>query len=98
MLRYRRAVEDRGHRFIPFALLDLGRLGGHASSFLDELAQRRAERSGGEWWMLRPAVRRRMILERWMQMLSATVHLSTAGWVRSVLDRDVVLRRERAEA
>jgi hypothetical protein len=79
----RLAVERRGHRFIPFAVSSLGRMGGHAVALLDEWADYAAKTRGArqhDWRRSVPEVRRQL-LTKWLQMVSVCVHASVAGTV-----------------
>jgi len=76
-------VEREGHRFVPFAVSSLGRLGGHASAMLDQWAERSARMgSGGRRdWKVSVPEKRRELLTRWMQDVSVCIHGHVAGLV-----------------
>ena len=72
------AVERSGHRFVPFVVSSLGRMGGHGQTLLDEWAARRSRtesaRIGSGAWRRTAPQHRRYLIARWMQMLSVYLH------------------------
>ena len=65
-------VRQGRHRFIPFAMEAGGRLGGHASAWLEELARRRVRRSRD--WTTSTERARRDTLRSYRERCSLAIH------------------------
>ena len=75
-------MQDR-HRYIPLIVEEGGRMGEHARALLWELARRRPSRSLDQ--RLPFAARARMLVDRWMQLISHTIHSHMATLLRNGL-------------